>query len=219
MRKNLSGVRVAVLAGVVLALAACGGVAPTAAPQEASMASVTPTPTPSPTPVPTVLLVSVTGLAIIDSAGAVVRSIDYTDEDGTVDFLTDVIGAPPELDESFAIKGAHGHLWPGVTCTTGRFSRAFVGIEVDSLAGLTVQTADGIHVGSTRDEVLALDPLAVYDSDGDGLTDWYGIEVVSHPGTQSLSRPGEEGIDYVQIRLSGDTVTQLYVPSSDWTDV
>lgn len=210
---------------VLVALAACAPVAPEAAPSPtATSASPTPspTPTPTPTPVPAVLLVSVTGLALVDTAGAVVRSVEFTDEDGTVAFLTEVLGAPPELDESHSVKGILAHRWPGATCSTGRFSRAFVVFESASVSGLVVQTVEGIHVGSSRDEVLAVGSFYAegsYDSDADGLPEQYAIDVVPHPGSKSLSFPGEEGVDFVRLFMDGDAVTAILAPGSDWTDI
>ncbi len=100
------------------------------------------------------------------------------------------------------------------------FGTAWIRLLSADIAGLPVSTSEGIHVGSTRDEVLALTHVeTTYCGDGDGKPDSLGVEPRTVPGTESLSHPGQEGTDYIRLAFTGDVVTAISSPSSDWQDI
>lgn len=208
---------------IVLTLAVLlTGCAPTApddavASPSASSSSSTPTPTPTPeVPQPAALLVSLDGLTVVDSADDPLSSVLFSDGDATAEFLTQLAGvAPNVLDQKQfgqAYQWADGFVVVNGGVVNFRFTAPTFG-------GLAVGTSQGIRIGSTRAEVLALGPVdTTYDGDGDGLPDSLGLEPRVVPGTPSLVTPGQEGVDYIDVGFTGDTVTSIGF-GSDWRDI
>jgi hypothetical protein len=203
------------LAALVLLLAGCAPGAPTTP-------SATPEPTETVTPAPAepaTLVLSLDGLAVQDETGATLQSATFDDPDATLALLASVMGSTPtpNVNPDF---GTTTWEWPDVLFGKASDDFSWFRSEAAVLGGLTLQTTDGIHLGSTRAEVTALSPFDLaYDMDGDGTSDLLGLEQETVPGTQSLNFPGQPGTAFVEVQLVGDAVTVLRAPSNDYSDV
>ena len=203
------------LAALVLVLAGCAPSAPTPTAEP----EPEPTVTVAPEPVPTALVLSLDGLEVQDETGATLESATFSDPDATLALLASVMGSTPtpNVNPDF---GTTTWEWPDVLFGQASEDFSWFRSEAAVLGGLTLQTTDGIHLGSTRAEVTALSPFDLeYDMDGDGTSDLLGLEQETVPGTQSLSFPGQPGTAFVEVQLVGDAVTVLRAPSNDYSDV
>ncbi len=189
-------------------------------PSATAIASSTPTPTPTPTveaPRATSAVLSLDSLVILDQNSAELRSASFEDPDAVLALVSELMGSTPEPvdNRKFGIN----YDWSTLTINVN-FGTVSIRLMSADIAGLPVSTSDGIRVGSTRAEVLALPHVdTMYDGDGDGKPDSLGIEPRTVPGTNSLTNPGQEGTDYIQVFFSGDTVTGLFSPAGDWRDI
>jgi len=203
------------LAALILVLAGCAPGIPTG-PTAAPTPSVTDSPEPSE---PSAVILSLDGITVQDQAGATLESSTFDDPDATLALLGSLLGSTPTPTE-YPEFGSRTYEWPGVLFGVASEEFSWLRSEAAELGGLPLQTADGIHVGSTRAEVAALSPFdGQYDMDGDGTSDLFGLEHETVPGTQSLSFPGQPGTAYVEVQLEGDAVSVLRAPSNDYSDV
>lgn len=210
---TLSRASVAVLAGVLLLSGCASG---------AEVAESTPTPTattatPTPTaPTPALVVLSVDEISVLDSTGAPLTAAPYSDPDAVLALLGSLEGSTPDPvdNQKFGMRWE----WPDLRLTANYW--AFVQVTGAQIAGLPVQTSQGIHVGSTREELAALDPHDWNsDADGDGVSDYYCLEARPEPGQVSLTDPAVEGITCVGVTLVGDSVVTISSMSTDWFDV
>jgi hypothetical protein len=203
------------LAALVLVLAGCAPGTPTG-----PTAGPEPTETVTPAPAePSTLVLSLDGLAVQDDTGATLQSATFDDPDATLALLGEILGSTPTPTE-YPEFGSKTYEWPGVLFGVASEDFSWFRSEAADLGGLTLQTTDGIHLGSTRAEVTALSPFDLqYDMDGDGSSDLLGLEQETVPGTQSLNFPGQPGTAFVEVQLVSDSVTVLRAPSNDYSDV
>jgi len=96
---------------------------------------------------------------------------------------------------------------------------ATIWIASAAVGGLGLRTTDGVAVGMTRDEAVALGAVADADEDGDGLPDLLRLEVREAPGTESLTTPGTTGVDFILVILEDDAVVRMISPANDWGDL
>ena len=170
--------------------------------------------TPEPAPQPDALVLGVQGLTLVDGDGAPDRTVSREDVVGSVALLTELFGDPAVDGSDFGTSYDWGDVSGG---DSGWFNVRFDAAEFD---GVVLRTSEGIQVGSSRDDVLALttfDPE--YDGDGDGLSDDLGLEPAEEPGTDSLTHPGNVGTSYIDAQFDSDIVTFLFAPAGDWRDV
>jgi hypothetical protein len=205
------------IAVIALALSACAPGTVAVPPTEPTTAE---TETASPGPAtPAAVIVSLEGLTLVDGDGNPLEQTQFTDPDPVLALLSELLGSTPVPTEN-PDYGTKVWQWPDIQFGTTGPDYSWVFIQTADLGGLPLQTIDGIHVGSNRDDVLALDPYdSGYDEDGDGQADLLGIEHVTNPDYESLSLPGNPGTDFIEVDLEGDTVTTLRSPSNDYSDV
>ncbi len=96
---------------------------------------------------------------------------------------------------------------------------ATVWIAAAATGGLELRTTEGVTVGMTREEAIALGAVPDRDETGDGLPDLLRLQVREAPGTESLENPGETGVDFILVILEGDAVVRMISPASDWGDL
>ena len=162
------------------------------------------------------VVLSVDQISVVDGTGATLAAAPYTDPDAVLALLSSVEGSTPEPvdNQKFGVRWE----WPELRLTSNHW--AFVQITGAQIAGLSAQTSQGIHVGSTRGELEALDPHDwAFDDDGDGVSDRFCLEARHEPGQVSLTDPNVEGITCVGVTLAGDTVVAISSMSTDWFDV
>lgn len=202
-----------VAAGLLLTGCTAGpGASPT------PVASESPTPTPE-EPTGPAIIVSLESVTVVDGGGASTRSVRFTDPEGIVSLMTDLAGGAAPVVEDFTPKGFLKYTWDGIS-VNAYSANALVTVTVPELGGLSVRTADGIHVGSSRSDLAALAPFDEdSDEDGDGVSDRFGLEAREAPGNESLSFPGQPGTDFIGVSLTGDSVTELRAPDSDYGDI
>ncbi|MGP6206046.1 hypothetical protein [Microbacterium sp. F2] len=139
-------------------------------------------------------------------------------------FLTELTDADPQIEDVEDWWGgetvvAHRYSWEGASFVVFENSTwAPTAITAPSIGGVPVSTRDGIAVGSSREQVEALDPLEVWDEDGDGAFDQLGLETRVVPDTRSLSRPGETGEEYILVVISDGAVSSLQ-HGNDFSDL
>lgn len=208
-----------VLTAIALLLAGCAPTAdqPVASPTASATASPTPTPTPTPEePQPSAILMSLDGLTVVDDADAPLSSVLFSEPDLLIEFITQLEGAAPTVvdNRNFGMS----YTWADASVVVN-FGLAFFRATSPAIGDLPVVTSQGIRIGSTRAEVLALGPVdPAYDGDGDGQSDYLGLEVRVRPGSESLVTPGQEGIDYIEVTFTGDLVSSIGL-GDDWYDV
>jgi hypothetical protein len=206
-----------VLSAIVLLLTGCAPTAdqPVASPTASATATPTPTPTPS-EPQPSAVLVSLDDLTVVDAEGAPLSSVPLSEPDLLIDFLTQLEGAAPTVVDNR--KFGMSYTWAGASVVVN-FELAFFRATAPTIGGFPVVTSQGIKIGSTQAEVLALGPVDPgYDGDGDGQSDYLGLEARVRPGSESLVTPGQEGIDYIEVTFTGDLVSSISL-GNDWYDV
>lgn len=192
------------------------------APESTEGGGPVPSPSPSPsiiasppaTPADRVVEISVDGLSIDD--GPVLA---YDDADGALAALTDAFGAAPTEAPVEGPYGAvyAGYDWPGTKATV-RDTRIDLVVSADA-PGVIVRTPEGIGIGSTRAEAMAAGAVDGWDEDGDGVADYLSIGVQEVPGTSSLVNPGEVGVEYVDLTMTGDIVSRLSTGGNDFSDI
>ncbi|MCU1579410.1 MAG: hypothetical protein JWP19_1614 [Rhodoglobus sp.] len=212
------------LIGFVVLAALLAGCAEPGIPESA----LTPAPTVSTTPQRTVapapkvpeaaaVILSLQGLTVVDGAGATMRSALFIDQDGMLALVSGLMGSTPLPTD--LRKGGLVYEWQGVSLNLN-FGSSFLYAERPDLDGLALLTTEGIHVGSSRADLAALSPFDIgHDEDGDGTSDWFGVEQQAEPNAQSLAYPGQPGTKYILVRLEGDTITKISAPSGDFYDI
>jgi hypothetical protein len=196
---------------VALAGCATAGGGPTAEP--------TPEPTTPAEPTPAAVIVSLEALTVVDESGEALEATRFDDPEPVLALLGELLGSTPEPDE-YPEVGITSYDWGDAVFVVSGPDYSSVRVNVAVLGGLPVQTPAGIGVGSSRDDVLAeevYDPE--FDVDGDGFSDFYGLEPVTNPDYPSLNLPGQPGTDFIEVQLEGDRVSSLRSPSNDYTDV
>jgi hypothetical protein len=202
----------AVLA-ITLALAACapggGGGGGTTAPTPDTTETTTPEPTE-----PDALVLGVHGIVLFENGEDTGTAASREDPGAGIDLLTSLFGEPTVTEEYYGDV----YEWGGVSAIDSGWLN--VHFEAAELDGVVLRTSQGIQVGATREEVLALDPLDLEsDASGDGVTDSFGLEPEEEPGTESLTHPGAVGTSYINAYLEDDVVKYLFAPAGDWRDV
>lgn len=211
------------LSVAALLLSAC---APEPAPQASTPSPSAPT-TPSPTPAepaPAHLVVTIDGVEFVD--GDETATAGFDDAAAVLALLEKATGEAPALTELQDPPGYETNLvsydWDGLSVVTdeggeGTFSRILV--DAATVGDLPIASAEGLTIGSTRDEVIAAQGWDVGDADNDGVPDYLGVGEQEVPGTTSLSRPGETGIQFLLFTLTEDSVTQINAPADDFSDL
>lgn len=203
---------------LALALAAC---APTG-----GGTTTDPVPVPTPTvtvtpadPVPTAVILSLTGIDVVDENGATLEAATFDNPDAGLALLSELLGSTPEPSVN-PDYGTSVWTWGGIQFGSNGDSFSWLRSEQAELGGLPLQTAGGIHVGSSRADVEALSPFDMqYDQDGDGTSDVLGLDPEAVPGSESLTFPGHTGTAFVEADLEGNTVAVLRSPADDFSDV
>ncbi|HTL41439.1 MAG TPA: hypothetical protein VL294_08190 [Pseudolysinimonas sp.] len=203
------------LAAAALVLTGCapgGGTSPTTDP--------VPTETTIETPEPAAVILSLEGLTLVDTNGDTLEATQFSDPQPVLALLDELLGSTPD-PEVYPEYDTTAYSWgDDLTFSIRGEDYSWVRVNVAELGGLPVQTAAGIQVGSSRDDLLAQDVYdPQYDFDTDGFSDFYGLEPVTNNDYESLSFPGQPGTDYIEAQLQGDTVSTLASPSNDYTDV
>ncbi len=212
---SLRALTVFVAVAVLLTGCTPAGDEPVATPSLTTAESATPTPTPE-APQPSAIILSVDGLTVVDAAGLPLSSVLFSEPDLMLDLMTELEGGPAGVEDN----GKYGTRYEWADAAVGvLFGNVWFDSTSATVGGLPLRTSQGIQVGSTRADVLALDPLDIpYDSDGDGLSDSLGLEAQAAPGTESLQTPGQEGVSFIEAYFTGDVVTRIGI-GTDWFDI
>ncbi len=188
--------------------------------------SVSPTATPSPAPAVSPaqersVTLSLDGLTAARGAGAEAATLE--NPEAVLVLIEQLTGQPragTDMEDPWGQGDVAGTLyeWDEITVSV-MGERASVVVRAPSVGGVPFRTAQGIGVGSTREEAVAAGAWDGWDEDGDGVADYLGIGEREVPGTQSLTRPDQVGIEYVMLRVAGDVVEQIHVPANDFSDI
>jgi hypothetical protein len=208
----------AATAGVLLA----GCASPSAIHDAGPSASVSASPEASniAEPVPATVVVSLDDVTLLNDDESVAGQAPFSDGAAILALLGTAFGSTPagEIDEHFQLTS---YRWNGVRLITHDWDGSgWMLIEVAEVSGVNLVTTDGIAIGDTRTAVEAVagfDPQL--DQDGDGKSDLLGLQPRPFPGAQSLYVIGEPGTEFVEIDFTGDLVTAIRTPSSDFHDV
>ena len=218
--------RFAVVAFAAIALAGCASAAPGSSTSSPTPTAITTeTPAPELEPVPAEIIVSGAGFTLVDAAGETVFAHAWADEVApAVEALTDAFQSEPTMS---TLDGSGGHYadfdlytWGGFTlgdavglekARTDYFLPSLIEVSEPEVAGITVQTASGVGVGSTVDAVDAIEPL-IREASPDGAYVEYRVDPVDPALVPPV--PGGETTDMVGLRAdaSETTITLLKAP-------
>ena len=179
---SAGGVRFAVLAATVIALAGCA--APGATPETPSASPTDPPPSTTPA-VATTIEISATGIAVLDDGGGVLAENAYdADIDLLVGMLTDAVGSgpvtrvagPEDCDSGTTYTWGAGP----ATLTIRDLPEApeqprTVATGVAELGGLAVATSTGLTVGDDVSDLLPTLPREAVVSDDDPPTSGFFV--------------------------------------------
>lgn len=177
----------------------------------------------TPTPVAAdSIVIDLDGLSTMHAGEA--ATYDYDDPEPMLAFIEEVTGVPRAGEDVLDPWGngdvwGKSYRWDDITVTVLLDGPAHVTVESPTIGDAPVTVAGGVAVGSTRAEAVAAGAWDDWDADGDGVADSLGIDERPVEDTQSLSRPGEVGRQYVALRLTGDTVTAIASPDNDFSDI
>ena len=182
--------------------------------------SSSPSETPSSTPVvAAALVVSLDEISVTNSDGTTGDSAQFSEGASVLALLSRATGSTPTPvhDEHY---GFTSYDWGGLGMTVrDSDGTAWVKITAPASHGIALQTSEGVHVGSTLAEVKAVaSPDTEFSPPGTSDT-YIGLQARPHPGTDSLTFPGQVGLDYIDVDLKDGIVTQLIAPSGNWQDV
>lgn len=116
-------------------------------------------------------------------------------------------------------SGLTRYQWGEVIVLVSDQGPASVTILAPAIKGVPIRTQEGVMVGSTRSDAVAASARDDWDEDGDGVADYLALGSREVPGTQSLSRPGLVGSEYLLLVMEGDNVEQIMVPANDFSDI
>jgi hypothetical protein len=109
--------------------------------------------------------------------------------------------------------------WSEVIVTVSDQGPANFVILSPTINGVSIQTTEGIAVGSSRSEVMAAGVRDYVDEDKDGTADHLALGSREVPGTRSLDRDGFVGAEFLLLVMYGDTVERILVPANDFSDL
>ncbi|WP_106815523.1 hypothetical protein [Microbacterium timonense] len=215
--------RVLALVAAALLLSGCAATDPTPAHTSAPPSRTAETPTAAPTPTTASAIVLGLDSLEITQAGAT-RVVRFDTPDPLLVLVEELTGVPRNgevVEDPWGNGDMWGttYRWDEITITVPIDGPANVAILAATLGGIPVRTTEGIGVGDSRDEVLAAGGWEHWDADGDGVSDYLGIDSRDAPDTQSLTRPGEVGRMFILAGLDGDIVSELQSPSNDFSDI
>jgi hypothetical protein len=147
------------------------------------------------------------------------------DEPGALVALIEQLAGQPPTEKDIEDPWGNGDVygthftWTSVSISSFDQGPTTVTFLSPTLGDVDVTTAEGIAVGATREEVIAAGGWGEWDGDGDGLADSIKLGMREVPETNSLSRPGEVGAEFINLSLSGDTVDRISSPSNDFSDL
>ncbi|MCK8465942.1 hypothetical protein M0722_01950 [Microbacterium sp. KSW4-16] len=158
------------------------------------------------------LTIGVSAVTVMD--GDQLTTFSYNDPDALIQALTDAFGSSPSITEDPNGYEVTFYDWQGARVLRLTDARASITISAPVVGGVNAATLEGIKVGSDRASALAGEARDV----GEGA-DFLGITAREATNTQSLTRPGEVGLDFVRLRFSSDQVTHIQAPAFDYGDV
>lgn len=214
-----------IAAVLVLTALATGTVActptPSASPtpsisSESSTPTVAPTGTSTPTPAAAqhTVALSVDGIRI-DGGELLPRNAP----DQTLSALEELLEERPEREQPDGAYDIVFYRWGSLSASVSSGSTVSLSFGPSEVPGLTVVLESGVGLGSTRDEAMATGAVPGWDEDGDGVADYLSIERREVPGTNSLSRPGEVGVEYIELKIVDDIVTGVGNGGNDFSDL
>jgi len=211
--------RLAALMVVGFVLTGCAASATETSPSPTAH-TTSPTPSASASPVAS-SVVTVTLDGLTDPGGGTGVAFEHVDE--IVTFVGELAGSAPtvsDVEDPWGNGTSIGtrYEWDDIVVTTFD-GPASVWLRSATVGETSFETAGGIAVGSTRAEAMAAGAWDVYDEDGDGVADQLGIGAREVPGMQSLSNPGSVGVEFLLLGIEDDVVTEIQVPSDDFSDI
>lgn len=171
-------------------------------------------------PTPEVLEISLDGVSLINDDESVAATASFSDGAAVLALLGTAFGSTPAGVANTDGYPITSYEWDSVTLNVITDAGAIMSVGASEQSGITIRTSDGIGVGATRPEVAAyadFDPA--YDFDGDGASDYLGLEAEENPAVESLENPGQPGTDFIMVVFSGDNAIRINAPSSDYGDL
>ena len=200
-----------------LTLAGCSTVSAPAASSTTPAASTTPAPTPTTS---SRLIVSVDGVTFTHAGET--EAVAFTDTTALLALVTEAVGTSPIVSKVEDLPGYDFNLtaydWTGLKVVSDE-ANASISATSARVGGVSIETSQGIAVGSSRADLLALHPTEIADENGDGTPDDFGVEPREEAGTTSLSHPDSTGIVFILVLMDGDSVKQIQSPSNDYSDI
>lgn len=220
MRRTFaSAVALAASAALLIGCAPTRSTTPTASPS-----SVPSSPAASTTPeVEPQIVVSLDGISVTDESGTSIA--DYDDPAAVLDLLEKTTG---ELPEPVKVEDPPGYefelvnyTWDGLKLIVNSALEGPVSASITgpTLAGFRIATEDGFSVGSTRADLLDAGAWGLVDTEDPATAEYVGLGGREVAGAESLSHPGSVGILFTLFRLDGETVSEIQVPSNDFSDI
>lgn len=175
-----------------------------------------PAPAQTPTPVPAAIIVSVDGLALLNSDGSTAESARFDDTAATIAFLTAHLGGPVSPMPHPAGYGFAFYDWTAAHAVIPQEGSASVSFTASVVNGLAVRTSNGISVGTTKDEALA---KGATDPEANSAWDYLQFDARPVPGTESLQNPGQLGSEFVDLEVKDGAIATILAPGNDYSDL
>ena len=164
--------------------------------------------------VATGLVMTLDGVTLRNSDGSMGDTAPFSDGPGLLALLSHLFGTTP-----IPAPGTTDYDWGGLDLKLFDDTTAGLVVTASEVASITVQTSEGIEVGSTQGQVKAAASSGTeFATPGTSLA-YYGLQARPHPGTESLAHPGQVGSDYINVDLANNVVDSLYAPGGDWQDL
>lgn len=144
--------------------------------------------------------------------------MQFDDTNEVVTFLGALAGASAALSDLENAQGTH-YTWDGFSVTVFEGGWCHVWLETSQIGQARIETAEGIAVGSTRDEAVAAGAQDGGDTDGDGVADWLRIGSREVPGTEVQGSPGTVGSEYVMLTVEDNVITEIFSPSNNFVAI
>lgn len=190
-------------------------------PSPSPSATVSPTASETPPAATGQLTVTLDGVSFADATGT--RSVAFDDGPALLQLLEQITG---ELPTGEPIDGPYGgpaglvsYAWDGIIAIVHESGPATIAVTASAIGAVAITTDHGLAVGASRSDLLAAGAWTLVEDEDPGTASELGLGGRDVPDTSSPSGTGMLGREFPLFLLKGDIVTEIQVPSNDFSDL